>query len=67
MKSLIVRLSIREMTRAKAQSTPSSEGRVDYLWKNYSPLFSDLCGLGVFARDIPSSGRALSAALGTLR
>jgi hypothetical protein len=45
-----------EWTRAEAQSAPSSEGRDELSWRNYSPLFSDLCGLGVFARDIPAFG-----------
>jgi hypothetical protein len=44
-----------EWTRAKAQSTPSSEETVNYLGTIIDPLFSDLCELGAFARDIPSS------------
>jgi hypothetical protein len=42
----------RELTPAKAQSTLSSEERDELFWKiwnNYSPIFSELCGLGVFA------------------
>jgi hypothetical protein len=50
--SIELKYSTRELTRAKAQSTPSSEGRDELSWRNSSPLFSDLCGLGVFARKI---------------
>jgi hypothetical protein len=39
-----------ELTLAKAQSTPSSEGRDELSGRNSLPLFSDLCGLCVFAR-----------------
>ena len=36
---------------------------MNYLGEDLSPLFSDLCGLGVFAGDIPSFGCG-GAALG---
>jgi len=75
-------LEQRNLTRAKAQRSPSSEGRDELSERNSSPLFSDLCGpfdvaqdmLGVpsavlrtcFAGDIPRFGCG-SAALGTPR
>jgi hypothetical protein len=62
--SVELKYSNGELTRAKAQSTPSSERRDELSWRNNSPLFSDLCGLGVFARDIPSFGCG-PAALGS--
>jgi len=55
-------LEHRELTPAKAQSTPSSERRDKLSWKVFSPLFSDLC---VFAGEIPKFGRGC-AALGDL-
>jgi hypothetical protein len=62
-------LEQRNLTRAKAQSTPSSEGRDELSERNSSPLFSDLCGLGVpsamlrtcFAGDIPRFGCGFAA------
>jgi hypothetical protein len=48
------KFSNRVWTRAKAQSTPSSEETVNYLGTIIDLIF-DLCGLGAFARDIPSS------------
>ncbi|MBM2805084.1 MAG: hypothetical protein HW419_2977 [Deltaproteobacteria bacterium] len=34
---------------------------MNYLEEYFLPLFSDLCGLGVFARDIPCLTGAQSA------
>jgi hypothetical protein len=53
------------LTPAKAQSTPSSEGRDELSWRNFHRYFSDLCGLCVFAGDNPNFGCGF-AALGPL-
>jgi len=49
------------LTRAKAQSTPSSEAKDENSAYEFIPSLSDLCGLGVFAGDIPNFGCGYAA------
>ena len=59
---------MRGLTRAlhRRKARQVQKGKIDNLTSDLLPLFSDLCGLGVFARDIPNFGCGV-AALGSLR
>jgi hypothetical protein len=63
---LIWNARTRGLTPAKAQSTPSFGTERLIILQTILFIFSDLCGLGVFAGDIPSFGCGF-AALGSLR
>jgi len=67
-------LMIRQNTATEEEYTlaPRRKARqvqreaMNYFAKSYSPFFSELCGLGVFARDIPRFD-CNSATLGLVR